>query len=75
MGVEIGTQPGETLAIRVAEIEALIAEVATEMPGLRGEVLVRLDREPFKAAGHEALLAALDHAALEQMGIVSSRWA
>ena len=68
VGVEIGTQPGETLAIRVAEIEALIAEVAAEMPGLRGEVVVRLEREPFKAAGHEALLAALDHAAMERLG-------
>jgi acetylornithine deacetylase len=67
VGVEIGTQPGETLAIRVAEIEALIAEVADEMTGLRGEVVVRLEREPFKAAGHEALLAALDHAAIERL--------
>ena len=33
VGVEIGTQPGETLAIRVAEIEALIADVATECRG------------------------------------------
>ena len=28
VGIEIGTQPGEMLAIRVSEIEALIAEVA-----------------------------------------------
>lgn len=76
VGVEIGTQPGETLADRVAEIEAIIAEVAATMPGLSGEVRVRLDREPFRAEGHETMLAALQRAArlrldtpLEEVGL------
>src|SRR5215831_12166786 len=44
VGIEIGTQPGEQLADRVAEIEAIF-----------GEIAVRLEREPFVAEGHEAL--------------------
>jgi len=68
LGIEIGTQPGETMADRVREIESIIAEVCANMPGLSGEVCVRLDREPFLAEGHEPLLGALDAAALARMG-------
>ncbi len=68
VGIEIGTQPGETLADRVREIEAMIAEVATEMPGMTGEVVVRLDRDPFVAEGHDRLLEALDRAASTHLG-------
>ncbi|HET8990612.1 MAG TPA: M20/M25/M40 family metallo-hydrolase [Acidimicrobiales bacterium] len=68
VGLEIGTQPGERLADRVAEIEAVIDEVATLMPGLTGEVRVRLEREPFRAAGHEGLLASLQAAARQRFG-------
>ena len=68
LGIEIGTQPGETLADRVREIEAIIATVVAEMPGLSGEVKVRLDREPFLANGHEALLESLRSATLKNMG-------
>ena len=63
VGIEIGSQPGETMADRVREIETMIADVAALMPGLRGEVKVRLDREPFLAEGHEELLASLNRAA------------
>jgi acetylornithine deacetylase/succinyl-diaminopimelate desuccinylase-like protein len=63
VGIEIGTQPGETMADRVREIEAIIAEVAAMMPGLSGRVNVRLDREPFLAEGHEALLESLHRSA------------
>ena len=68
LGIEIGTQPGERLADRVSEIEAVIDEVARVMPGLTGEVRVRLEREPFRAAGHEALLASLQAAARGRRG-------
>ena len=68
VGIEIGTQPGETMADRVREIEAIIAEVAALMPGLTGEVKVRLDREPFLAAGHDALLESLNRAAMARWG-------
>ena len=58
--IEIGTQPGEHLSDRVAEIEAIFAEVAKTEPGFRGEVRVHLDREPFLARGHERLQEVLD---------------
>lgn len=68
LGIEIGTQPGEHLSDRVADIEAILAECAEALPGFRGEVQVRLEREPFKAEGHEELWKALDHAAVEVIG-------
>jgi acetylornithine deacetylase/succinyl-diaminopimelate desuccinylase-like protein len=68
LGIEIGTQPGETLADRVREIEETFAEVAGIFPGFRGEVRVRLDRPPFVATGHEPLLEAADAAAVAVLG-------
>jgi acetylornithine deacetylase len=62
LGIEIGTQPGEHLSDRVAEIEAIFAEVAKTEPGFRGEVRVHLDREPFLAQGHERLQEVLTEA-------------
>jgi len=55
VGIEVGTQPGEHLSDRVAEIEDIFAEVARNEPGFSGEVDIRLDREPFVARGQEAL--------------------
>jgi acetylornithine deacetylase len=55
VGIEIGTQPGEHLSDRVGEIEAIFAEIAETQPGFRGEVAVRLDRDPFLAQGHERI--------------------
>ncbi len=57
VGIEVGTQPGEHLSHRIAEIEAIFAELEKDEPGFSGEVRVRLDREPFIAQGHEALQA------------------
>jgi len=66
--IEIGTQPGEHLSNRVAEIEAIFAEVRRMYPDFRGEVDVKLEREPFRAEGHEALWDALDAGAREVLG-------
>jgi succinyl-diaminopimelate desuccinylase len=55
VGIEIGTQPGEQLSDRVAEIETIFAEVGEMERGFSGEIAVRLEREPFVAQGHEAL--------------------
>lgn len=68
LGVEIGTQPGETLADRVGEINAILAETCRALPGLDAEVVVRLDREPFRARGHEQLLSCFDRAAPAHLG-------
>lgn len=63
LGIEIGTQPGETLADRVADIEAVFAEVRAAEPAFSGEVRVRLDRDPFTGSGNAALVEALGDAA------------
>jgi acetylornithine deacetylase/succinyl-diaminopimelate desuccinylase-like protein len=65
LGIEIGSQPGETMADRVADIEAIFAEVTSRYPTFHGEVDVKLDRDPFVGEGYEVLYAALDAAALE----------
>jgi acetylornithine deacetylase/succinyl-diaminopimelate desuccinylase-like protein len=66
LGIEIGTQPGEHLSDRVAEIEGIFADIAADEPGFSGEVAVRLDRDPFQAQGHERLQEVLT-AAMEQV--------
>jgi acetylornithine deacetylase/succinyl-diaminopimelate desuccinylase-like protein len=68
LGIEIGTQPAETLADRVREIEETFEECRSELPGFRARVEVRLDRQPFRATGHEALVEALDAAGSEVIG-------
>lgn len=66
LGIEIGTQPGEHLSDRVAEIEAIFVEIAADEPGFSGEVAVRLDRDPFLAEAHERLQEVLA-AAMERV--------
>ncbi|MGH3470867.1 MAG: M20 family metallopeptidase, partial [Nocardioidaceae bacterium] len=73
LGIEVGTQTGETLATRVAEIEAIFDDVRRSMPELDAEVEIRLEREPFVAAGHEPLLACFDRAARDTLGTELSR--
>jgi acetylornithine deacetylase len=62
LGIEIGTQPGETLAARIADIEAIFERCRSQYPGFSAEVSARIERDPFKAVGHEALLAAAGRA-------------
>jgi acetylornithine deacetylase len=68
LGIEIGTQPGEHLSDRVADIEAVFAVIREADPSFQGEVEVTLEREPFRAEGHEDLQGALDAAATEVLG-------
>lgn len=68
VGIEIGTQPGEHLSDRVAEIEAIFAEIAGSEPGFRGEIVVKLEREPFVARGQEALQSAIARAMMDVLG-------
>ena len=65
LGIEIGTQPGETMAARLADIEAIFADCRARLPGFSAEVRIQVEREPFKAAAHGPLLAAA-HAAGER---------
>jgi acetylornithine deacetylase len=63
IGIEIGTQPGETIDDRVRDLRAIFAALARELPDFRADVRVRVAREPFVATGHDDLLACLDGAA------------
>jgi acetylornithine deacetylase/succinyl-diaminopimelate desuccinylase-like protein len=69
LGIKIGTQPGETLGDRIAEIEAIFADVAKAEPGFNAEIVVRLDRQPFVAQGHETLQGIVTGAMREVLGV------
>ena len=62
LGIEIGTQPGERLANRVADIEAIFADVAARRPAFSGEIEVKLERDPFTSSGHERLMKVMNAA-------------
>lgn len=55
LGIEIGTQPGETIQDRIKEIEAIFAEVKKDYPEFNGTVEVKLSRDPFIARNHQRL--------------------
>ena len=55
LGIEIGTQPGETIQDRAAEIEAIFEQVKTIYPKFEAEVQVKLARDPFNTQGSEDL--------------------
>jgi acetylornithine deacetylase/succinyl-diaminopimelate desuccinylase-like protein len=68
LGIEIGTQPGETIDDRVREIEAIFDEIRVEIPDFEATVTVSLHREPFVAAGHEVLWDAIAAATRDVLG-------
>jgi len=55
LGIEIGTQPGETIQNRVDEIERIFEEVKQIHPDFKGRVEVNLARNPFEPKGYEDL--------------------
>jgi acetylornithine deacetylase len=55
LGIEIGTQPGETIQHRLDEIEAIFREIREFCPEFDGHVEVVIARDPFNASGHEEL--------------------
>ncbi len=68
VGHRIGTQPGETMQNRVKEIEDIIAEVKELSPASPGEVVIRLNREPFVGERQTALIGAIQRAAETHLG-------
>jgi acetylornithine deacetylase len=68
LGIEIGTQPGETIDDRVREIEAIFDEIRIEIPDFDASVTVKLHREPFEARGHEGLWDAIAVASRAVLG-------
>lgn len=65
LGIEVGTNPGETLEDRQGEIEALFRDLSIDLPGFKAETKLILYREPFVSQGAESLLACLDAACVE----------
>jgi acetylornithine deacetylase len=61
LGIEIGTQPGETIQDRVDEIEDIFHQVKSLFPDFRAEVKINLDRNPFETQGSEQLWRILSH--------------
>lgn len=55
LGIEIGTQPGETIQNRIDEIEAIFNEIKEFCPYFEGQVDAIIARDPFAASGHEEL--------------------
>jgi acetylornithine deacetylase len=70
LGIEIGTQPGETIQNRVAEIEAIFAEVRQLYPTFKGRVDVKLARNPFTAQGHEELWQIVSSEMEKETGLI-----
>ncbi|MEI6845019.1 MAG: M20/M25/M40 family metallo-hydrolase [Actinomycetes bacterium] len=69
LGIEIGTQPGEKLENRVNDIEKIFAEIKAKRPNFRAEIEIKLERDPFVGNGREPLLAALDSASRQVLGL------
>ena len=55
LGIEIGTQPGETIQSRIDEIETIFGEIREFCPEFNGHVEAVIARDPFVASGHEEL--------------------
>jgi acetylornithine deacetylase len=47
--IEIGCNPGETMAARRAEIDAILARLAAADPRFQSRVITHIDREPFES--------------------------
>ncbi|HWP21605.1 MAG TPA: M20/M25/M40 family metallo-hydrolase [Candidatus Cryosericum sp.] len=59
LGIEIGTQPGETMNHRIEEIKAVFREVKELYPGFSAEIEPVIVRSPFESRGAEELYAVL----------------
>jgi acetylornithine deacetylase/succinyl-diaminopimelate desuccinylase-like protein len=59
LGIEIGTQPGETMYRRIEEIKAIFSEVKEIYPGFSAEIEPIIIRNPFETKGTEELYAVL----------------
>jgi len=70
LGIEIGTQPGETIQNRVDEIENIFDEIRQLYPNFKGKVEVKLARDPFEAAGYEELWKMVSSAMEKETGLV-----
>lgn len=68
LGIEIGTQPGETMQNRIDEIEAIFREIKEFCPDFDGRVEPVIVREPYVASGHEEVYEILAKAIEKRHG-------
>lgn len=59
LGIEIGTQPGETMNNRIQEIQNIFAEVQAIYPNFHAEIEPVVVRSPFETKGTEELFGIL----------------
>lgn len=68
LGIEIGTQPGETIENRIREIEKIFGEIREIYPDFEGSVETVIARSPFETKGSEELLAILSDEIEQETG-------
>lgn len=69
LGIEIGTQPGETMDDRVKEIEDIFDEVREIYPDLDAKVEVVIARKPFNTKDSEKLYEVTEKAIKQITGL------
>lgn len=79
LGIEIGTQPGETMNDRIQEIEDIFQEIKEIYPNFKGSVETVIARNPFISKGAEELyeiLAEEIHSVtgLQAQGVGDNSW-
>ena len=68
LGIEIGTQPGETMQCRYDEIQAIFDEVKELYPSFRGEIEPVVVRDPFVSRGSEEMIRMLKEEVRKETG-------
>ena len=79
LGIEIGTQPGETINDRISEIYEVFDEVREIYPSFEAEIEPVVVRSPFQTKGTERLFdvaarAIRNHTGLEAKGCGDNSW-
>ncbi len=66
--IEIGCNPGSTMALRRREIDALLVELAATDPAFESRVIVHVEREPFDSDPEADIVRALGDCVREVTG-------
>lgn len=73
ISLERRTIPGETTATVSAELQAIIAQIASSDPDFQAEIVPGLERIPFAVSENEPIVQALDKAATVALGRTPAR--
>jgi len=69
LGIEIGTQPGESIGDRIREIEEIFDEVREIYPDLEARAETVIARSPFETKGTEELFRIVSEEIEEALGV------